>query len=185
MPPEKCAFVRAKSSMPARVRNITLHASVLTPGHRAKIGVRNVSRGPTAICPTTLSRSCPERSASNIWKKIWSVAGVLTRRRTASLATGAPVTPPEIGSLRVPDVAPEGGRRSKTIDPRVVSETVARPRGCAEATHHTKYARFALHFLCAHNSKQAAAPHAEVVPHEAARHRGPAPTLLEPFYPNS
>ena len=31
-----------------------------------------------------------------------SVAGVQTRRRTASLATGEPVTRPEIGSLRIP-----------------------------------------------------------------------------------
>ena len=71
-----------------------------------------------------------------------SVAGVQTRRRTASLATGEPVTRPEIGSLRIPDGVPEAGRRSKIIDPGVVPETVARPRECAEATHHTKYALF-------------------------------------------
>ena len=73
-----------------------------------------------------------------------SVAGVQTRRRTASLATGEPVTRPEIGSLRIPDGVPEAGRRSKIIDPGVVPETVARPRECAEATHHTKYALVAL-----------------------------------------
>ena len=71
IPPEKCAFVRAKSSMPARVRNITLHASVLTPGHRAKIGVLNVSCCSTAIYPATLSRSCPEPNARSMWKRIW------------------------------------------------------------------------------------------------------------------
>ena len=73
-----------------------------------------------------------------------SVAGVQTRRRTASLATGAPVTRPEIGSLWLPNGVPEAGRRSKIIDPGVVPETVARPRECAEATHHTKYALVAL-----------------------------------------
>ena len=73
-----------------------------------------------------------------------SVAGVQTRRRTAPLATGAPVTLPEIGSLRTPNGVPEAGRRSKIIDPGVVPETVARPRECAEATHHTKYALVAL-----------------------------------------
>ena len=73
-----------------------------------------------------------------------SVAGVLTRRRTASIATGAPVTRPEIVSLRVPDAVREGGPRSKTIDPGGESETVARPRECAESTHHTKYALVAL-----------------------------------------
>ena len=68
---KKCGFIRAKSSMPARVLNITLHASVLTPGHRAKIGVLNVSCCSTAIYPATLSRSCPEPNARSMWKRIW------------------------------------------------------------------------------------------------------------------
>ena len=56
-----------------------------------------------------------------------SLAGVQTRRRTASLATGEPVTRPEIGSLRIPDGVPEAGRRSKIIGLGVVPRSSRNP----------------------------------------------------------